>query len=537
MFKNYEDTLRIGLKKVTERKYNEGKNFFLKLIEIDNARYEGHLNLSNILVLENKKKEAIETLQNYLSKNQSHPEIINGLAINFFNSNYYDKLIEHVDLYIKKNDNYLLNYLKGFCLNNSYKTSDAEIYLKKSIDLNSTFWPSHELLFKIYDLRTKILEMKNLIEFSKTFFLNNIKFKYFQALYNFRISNFKICYDILNTKEMHILLKKNKPDYFYVDYYDLLSRNYEKLYNYKKCLEYALIRNKTSIELDSNKGFNKQDLLDTISTYTKFYEKQTGPSIKSNLIGLDHSNLTFLIGFPRSGTTLLDTILRSHSKTQVIEEKPYLLNIRHEFFKKNNLSNLLDLDEDYKIQLQEKYFKSFNYDSKKTVIDKFPLNLIELGFIKTIFPNAKIVLAVRHPLDCILSCVLTAFKINEAMLNFENLKTTAFFYNKIFYLLYKYIEFFNIELHQIKYENVVLDFDSQIKKLLSFLELEYENSILKFYDTAKKREKIHTPSYHQVVKPLYSQSINRHLSFEDVNTVVPDIEKWIKHFLYKNPIY
>tara|TARA_X000000368_G_scaffold405403_1_gene382506 strand:- start:205 stop:738 length:534 start_codon:yes stop_codon:yes gene_type:complete len=173
---------------------------------------------------------------------------------------------------------------------------------------------------------------------------------------------------------------------------------------------------------------------------------------------------------------------------------------------------------------------------KKIIIDKFPLNLIELGFIKTIFPNSKIILAIRHPLDCILSCVLTAFKMNEAMLNFENLQTTSFFYNKTFSLLTRYIDFFTINLYQIKYENVVLDFNNEINKLLNFLELNFENSLTKFYDTAKKREKIHTPSYDQVIKPLYSNSINRHLNFKDIETIIPEIEKWIYYYSYENPI-
>ena len=124
--------------------------------------------------------------------------------------------------------------------------------------------------------------------------------------------------------------------------------------------------------------------------------------------------------------------MRSHSKTLVLEEKPYLLNLRHEFIKKNKISKLLELDEKQKIEIQENYFESFNYSSDRIIIDKFPLNLIELGFIKTIIPNAKIILAIRHPLDCIISCVLTAFKMNEAMLNFENLQTTTFFYNQVF---------------------------------------------------------------------------------------------------------
>ena len=536
MSNNYEEILRSGLIKVGQKKYIESKESFLELIEINDKRYEGYLNLSNILVLENKQKEAKKVLINYLKDIAFNSEIVNGLAIILFNSNQYDDLSKHIELYINKNDNHLLNYLKGFCLNHINKPIEAENFLKKSIVLNSSFWPPYELLFNIYDLRSKLAEMKDLLNSSKKLFINNFKFEYFEALYNYRISKYEKCYEILNRKKISDLIEKNKDHSFLSDYYNLLSKNFEKLMNYQKCLEYALKRNKSLINIESNKGFKKKELLDTIDAYKNFYTKNSKSSFIAKDQGLYHSNLTFLIGFPRSGTTLLDTILRSHSKTMVIEEKPYLLNIRHNFFKKNHISSLLKLDEKNKIKMQEKYFDSINYDPKKIIIDKFPLNLIELGFIKTIFPNSKIILAIRHPLDCILSCVLTAFKMNEAMLNFENLQTTSFFYNKTFSLLTRYIDFFTINLYQIKYENVVLDFNNEINKLLNFLELNFENSLTKFYDTAKKREKIHTPSYDQVIKPLYSNSINRHLNFKDIETIIPEIEKWIYYYSYENPI-
>ena len=120
----------------------------------------------------------------------------------------------------------------------------------------------------------------------------------------------------------------------------------------------------------------------------------------------------------------------------VLEEKPYLLDIRHKFYKDHKLNDILQIREAEKIKMQEMYFNSFDYNPDKLVIDKYPLNLIELGFIKTLFPNSKIILAIRHPLDCIISCVLTSFKMNDAMVHFENIQTTSVFYNECFDLLY-----------------------------------------------------------------------------------------------------
>ena len=175
---------------------------------------------------------------------------------------------------------------------------------------------------------------------------------------------------------------------------------------------------------------------------------------------------------------------------------------------------------------------SFDFDPNKLIIDKYPLNLIELGFIKTLFPDSKIILAIRHPLDCIISCVLTSFKINEAMVNFENIHTTSFFYNECFEILFKYFAFYEIEYHQVKYENIISDFKSEVTKLIKFLNLSFEDNIYNYQKTAKQREKINTPSYDQVVQPLYTSSINRYKNFDEIRNIETDITPWINRFSY-----
>ena len=202
------------------------------------------------------------------------------------------------------------------------------------------------------------------------------------------------------------------------------------------------------------------------------------------------------------------------------------------FMKKNQLKDILTINESEKINMQKEYLNSFNYTADKLIIDKYPLNLIELGFIKTLFPNSKIILSIRHPLDCVISCVMTAFKINEAMVNFENAETTSFFYNECFELFFKYVDFYKINYHQVKYENVITNFKNEISNLLKFLDLDYENAINFFEKTAQRRKKINTPSYDQVIKPLYSSSINRHKKFKEIKKIKTDLSKWINYFSY-----
>ena len=529
---DYDTILRLGLIYVKENNLSIAKLKFKQLISIDISKFEGHLNLSNIYILEGKKNKANDVLLNYLNNIDENIEIVNSLAINLLNSGKINDLEKHINKYINKQNNYILYYLKGYLNKEKNNVTQAESYFKKSIHLNMYFWNSYYFLFKQYEKQSKLDKFKKLLDKAKEIFADNLKLYYFESLYLFRIKEYKQSFNILKKKEIERKFLSETNDVDLADYYDLLCKVCEKLGKNNESYTLAIKRNKLILDFKENKNLNRELILKTISAYKAFFDTKNKPKSRISLKGIKHDNLAFIIGFPRSGTTLLDTILRSHTKTLVLEESPYLLNIRHDFFKKNQLSDILKINEKDKIKMQQQYFDSFDYKSNELIIDKYPLNLIELGFIKTLFPDSKIILAIRHPLDCIISCVLTSFKMNEGMINFENIETTAFFYNECFDLLFRYFSYYEIKYHEIKYENVVENFKDEISKLLKFLNLEFEDNIYNFQKTAMKRDKISTPSYNQVIEPLYSSSINRFKKFDEIKNIDVDIKRWIYEFSY-----
>ena len=171
-------------------------------------------------------------------------------------------------------------------------------------------------------------------------------------------------------------------------------------------------------------------------------------------------------------------------------------------------------------------------EMSKTVIDKYPLSLIEVGFIKCIFPKAKFILSIRHPCDVVISCYSSAFKINDAMINFLDWNDTINFYKETFTLFEFYTNQFKIDYHIIKYENIVQNFKFEITKLLSYLKLNYEKNLENFFITAQNRSKISTPSYTQVINPLYHSSINRWKNYKNKKNSHQELSKWIKKFNY-----
>ena len=118
------------------------------------------------------------------------------------------------------------------------------------------------------------------------------------------------------------------------------------------------------------------------------------------------------------------------------------------------------------------------------------------------------------------------------MINFLDWEDTIDFYNNVFDLFYYLEREVNFDFYKIKYENVVTDFKFNISGLLKYIGLKYEEKLINFNSTAKKRSKIFTPSYSQVINPLYKTSIGRWKNFKDIKNSEENLKQWIEKFEY-----
>jgi len=245
--------------------------------------------------------------------------------------------------------------------------------------------------------------------------------------------------------------------------------------------------------------------------------------------------LFFLVGFPRSGTTLLDAILSSHSKIEVIEEKPSIENILKEVNSDEKILcqslDVKNLNIKYYSEI-EKYISSKKIN-KKIIIDKMPLNLIYSRAINNIFPEAKIIFCLRHPLDVILSCYFQNFILNEAMVNFLDLKRTASLYNYTMEIFNSYSEISEKNIIKVRYENLVSNFDTELNELLNFIGVPYEPEMKNFFKKNPDKKRVRTASYNQVNKPIYKSSRFKWINYrEDIEQINKSVEKWIKFYEY-----
>jgi hypothetical protein len=245
-----------------------------------------------------------------------------------------------------------------------------------------------------------------------------------------------------------------------------------------------------------------------------------------------------MLGFPRSGSTLLDQILNAHPDIETLEEKPILETVEYGLGSEypDALATLRNADI---ADLRAEYFSALDQhisgsrDLSKTYIDKLPLNTARVGLIHRLFPQAKIILSLRHPCDCCLSGFMQTFQPNPAMASFLSLERAAGLYAVTMGLWRQYTEVLPIDYHCVRYEDIVADFEAEARRIIDYLRLPWTDDILNYREKMKGR-RIATPSYHQVNEPIYRRSIERWRNYEEqFEKVLPVLSPFIDYFGYE----
>jgi Sulfotransferase family len=245
------------------------------------------------------------------------------------------------------------------------------------------------------------------------------------------------------------------------------------------------------------------------------------------------------VGFPRSGTTLLDQILSSHSRLSVLEEKENLRDLLQDFVTTDSgLERLAKLASSTLDEYRKRYWARVEESrpqlpQDKIFVDKLPLNTMFIPLITRLFPQARFIFAIRDPRDVVLSCFTRAFGLNEAMRNFLTLDGTARYYAAVMRIGIDAKQKLGNALHVIRYESLVDDIENEARSLCGFLGLEWEAGMLRFQETARKH-RINTPSYHQVVQPIYHTAQQRWRNYaQHMQAVLPQLQPFVEYFEYK----
>jgi tetratricopeptide (TPR) repeat protein len=227
-------------------------------------------------------------------------------------------------------------------------------------------------------------------------------------------------------------------------------------------------------------------------------------------------DLCFLLGFPRSGTTLLDVMLDGHPQTQTLEERATFEHIAFNIDKNYggypfgistiNASQRAHLRKQYRNILEKEGIKP---NPSGIIIDKMPIRTIDVACIHRLFPRAKFLFSVRHPCDVILSNFMQNFSANEAFVHFNTIAESARIYERVMRIWKTSSQLMPIPFHIVRYESLVTHTERTLQETCRFLGLPWIESINSHQQTLKDRERIKTNSYHQVAEPVYARAVNR----------------------------
>ncbi len=235
-------------------------------------------------------------------------------------------------------------------------------------------------------------------------------------------------------------------------------------------------------------------------------------------VGSPSADPIFIVGLPRSGSTLIEQILASHSSVEGTHELADIQRMAHEFQGRDpDLTDprypkiLTELPESEFLRLGEKYLRDTQVyrTGKLHFIDKMPNNFRHLGLIHLILPNAKIIDARREPMACCFSNLKQLFATGQEFT--YSIEDIARYYRTYLELMQHWNQVLPGKILRLMHEDVVDDLEGNVRRLLQFCELEFEPACLEFYKTERS---VRTASSEQVRQPIFREGLDQWKHFE-----------------------
>ncbi len=498
LFENQPDVVKmIVVSDLNTKNFNKAEQLLRKSIILNNTAEFNYI-LGNILKIQDKNDEAIIAFKKSLSLNSNFSEAYNNLANVQKKIECYEDALLNYQNAIRANENNLEAY---YNLANLYKYlknyEEANINYKKVIKLNPTFSDAYNNIGTIYSILGKF---ENAREFYKKCMEIN---KYFPEPYKNYVQLSKIDEEDEVFNSLKEIVKKEDLDedqkevFFYS-----ISKIYFDIGNNELAFKYLNLANKFKLKkLDYSFNKDKKEF--------KKIKKYFSNKELINLKNFQENKVTpiFILGMPRSGTSLIEQIISNHSEVYGAGELDALpISVKNSDW--SNSNDLKKVSE----KIRNEYLKKISLLSKKKYItDKLPGNFKRIGFILNSFPDSKIIHLQRNPMAICWSNYKSNF--NSIGMGF----TLNQEYTAEYYLLYKdLMNFWNErypeKIININYENLVENFEHEVKELFSKLQLNWEKHL---YDFHKNERPVETASFMQVRNKIYKKSSEQWRSYKE----------------------
>ena len=471
--KNNIDALRLfGLLAFKLKKYDIAEQLFIKVLKLNPSFALAWDNLAKLYRIQNKLSKSIPAFKNLIKLDPNNFEALVSLGTVYIKLSKYK---DGIDLYKKalviNPENARVHLSMGHALKTLGNREDCERAYQNAIK----YYPlSGEAYWSLANLKTYQFDSNEIIA-------------------------------------MENAIKNNMHQDELIQIYFALGKAYETNKNYKKSFKNY---QKGNWEQRKKINYNAEEYKKYTDEIIQFF------SSNKDLLKINKGYLSkepiFILGLPRSGSTLIEQILSSHSLIEGTQELPNIMGISREIksmdIDKKYPSNIKLLNDDDFFNYGLKYINETKWtrSDKPYFIDKMPNNYIHIGLIKLILPNAKIIDARRNPMDACFSCFKQYFARGQHFT--YDLDDIARYYKDYERLMDFWKSIFPDSIYTIKYEDVINDPDNGVHSLLNYLELDFEDSCLNFY---KSKRPVKTASSEQVRQPIYKSGLDYWLNYEN----------------------
>ena len=445
--------------------------------------------------------KSIDVMKEALSLNPNHPNFLNNIGTCFFQLHKYSVAKKYYEKGLKIDNRHLhiLNNL-GNLKRETYKIEESIEYYKKVLSIQKDAVPALFNLVGIYRITNQKEESK---KYCKKILELNKKLTDADRQYSL------VHKYVENDPHLNEMLKKINDDDLNnlekIHLYYGIHKAYEDIQDYKNAFKFLNIGNQL-IKKETKYNFSKDEK--KINNYINLYKK-----IRHLKSSAAHRDLIFIVGMPRSGSSLIEQVLSSHKSVFGGGEIPYIQEIANKIIseKKIDASLMDNYRNDYLSLISE-----LN-DSSSFFTDKELLNFYNIGLILSLFPKARIINCTRDPLDNCWSIYKNYFPIKTQFVN--DFKDIAKFYKLYLNTMNFWQKEFPKNIFNLKYETLVENPKNQIEKILYFCDLEWDENVMSHHKSSRI---IRTLSFDQANKPISKKVSN---TIKNYKSMIGDLIK------------
>jgi hypothetical protein len=254
-------------------------------------------------------------------------------------------------------------------------------------------------------------------------------------------------------------------------------------------------------------------------------------------------NMALLTGFPRSGTTLLEQLLDAHPELVSSEERDFVgRELVSQVMTKQGAKPVAEIYRDLSLtkiaSLRERYFPAMQYLLGESIgdrihLDKNPAYNLTIPLMLRVFPETRLVVALRDPRDVVLSCYLRYLPLNSVSVRFLTPERTAERYALDMSAWLQFRELIDNPWCEVRYEDTVHDPAHQAQRALETLGLEWDNQVLNYRERLGSQKVVTSPTYEAVAQPVHTQAIGRWQHYQQLLApAMKHLAPYVKAFGY-----